>query len=239
MSTYVLVHGAWHGGWCWQKVLPLLEDAGHTVLAPDLPSLGEDLTPIHDVTLALWRDSIVRLIEQQSDPVILVGHSRGGVVISEVAEKIPDRIAKLVYLTAFLAQDGESVIAIAQTDAESSIGPYFSPSADGSSMSILDEGVVPVFYADCLPEDAAWAKSLLRPEPMVGIATPVHVTAANFGRVPRAYIFCENDRAIGLATQKKMAAGFPCEKTATLATSHSPFISAPEKLVAALTEVAG
>ena len=89
ISTYILVHGAWHGGWCWDKVVPLLEARGHTVLAPDLASLGNDRTPLAEVSLAGWRDQIVDLISAQTEPVILVGHSRGGVVISEIAEKNP------------------------------------------------------------------------------------------------------------------------------------------------------
>ena len=159
-------------------------------------------------------------------------------MIGEVAEKIPERIAKLVYLTAFVCHDGEPVISIAQTDAESAIGPYFLPSEDGLTMSLLDEGIEPVFYADCSADDVARATSLLRPEPMVGLTTPAHVTDANYGRVPKSYVFCEADRAIGIATQRRMAAFFPVEKTASLATSHSPFLSAPEQLVAALIEVA-
>src|SRR3990172_12780518 len=83
MSTYIFVHGAWHGGWCWYKVVPLLERAGHRVLAPDLPSLGKDKTPVSEVSLALWAEHLCRLLEAEREPAVLVGHSRGGIVISE------------------------------------------------------------------------------------------------------------------------------------------------------------
>src|SRR6185295_5208657 len=107
MSTYLLIHGAWHGAWCWYKVAPRLETLGHKVIAPDLPSLGTDKTPVNRVSLALWRDHVSAIIDATPEPVILVGHSRGGIVISEVAEHRPDRIRTLVYLTAFLVRAGE------------------------------------------------------------------------------------------------------------------------------------
>lgn len=78
MSTFVLIHGAAHGGWCWYKVVPLLEKQGHTVLAPDLPSHGRDKTPLAAVTLQLYVDSVCKLLDEQQEPVILVGHSMGG-----------------------------------------------------------------------------------------------------------------------------------------------------------------
>ncbi len=107
MSTYVLVHGAWHGGWYWHKVVPLLEKEGHKVEAPDLPGHGKDKTPISEITLEAYAQSICKVLDAQSEPVILVGHSMGGIVITQVAEYRPERIKMLVYLTAFLQPSGE------------------------------------------------------------------------------------------------------------------------------------
>ena len=92
MSTYLLIHGAWHGAWCWYKVIPRLERAGHRVVAPDLPSLGIDRTPVAQISLDTWTDSICGLLDAQDEPVILVGHSRGGILISQAAEKRPEKI---------------------------------------------------------------------------------------------------------------------------------------------------
>ena len=86
MSTYVLVHVSWGGAWCWDRVAPLLEQAGHHVVAFDLPAHGEDTTPVEQVTLASYTDRVVAVLDAQSEPVILVGHSHGGVVITQVAE---------------------------------------------------------------------------------------------------------------------------------------------------------
>jgi pimeloyl-ACP methyl ester carboxylesterase len=96
LTTFVLVAGAWHGAWCWYKVAPLLEADGHTAVTVDLPSRGRDTTPITEVSLQVWRDHVVNVVDAQPDPVVLAGHSRGGVVISEVAEHRPERIEAML-----------------------------------------------------------------------------------------------------------------------------------------------
>ncbi len=107
MSTFVLVHGGWSGGWTWEKVVPLLEEAGHQVEAPDLPGHGDDRTPIPQVSLQGYADRICRVLDAQPEPVVLVGHSSGGLVISQAAEQRPDKVKMLVYLAAFLLRDCE------------------------------------------------------------------------------------------------------------------------------------
>ena len=98
MSTYVLVHGAYHGAWCYAKVVPLLEAAGHTAIAVDLPGHGDNLVPMADVTLDNYVDHVCDIIGAKDGKVILVGHSLGGLTITQVAERMPERIDWLVYL---------------------------------------------------------------------------------------------------------------------------------------------
>ena len=95
MAIFVLIHGGNHGAWCWDRVVPLLEAKGHKVIAPDLPGHGKDKTPIQEVTLQSCVDKVCSVIEAQNEPVILVGHSISGVVISQVAEQIPTKIKTL------------------------------------------------------------------------------------------------------------------------------------------------
>src|SRR5258708_26771291 len=104
MSTYLLIHGAWHGAWCWRNVIPQLTWTGHTVIAPDLPGHGDDLTPLACVTLESYVQAVTNLLDALplEEQVILVGHSFGGIVISQVAEERPERIQCLVYLSALL-----------------------------------------------------------------------------------------------------------------------------------------
>jgi len=238
VSTFVLVHGAWHGAWCWYKVVPALNRAGHTVLAPDLPSLGRDRTPIADVSLDRWADSVCRLIEAAGEPVILVGHSRGGIVISEVAERLPARIARLVYLTAFLLRDGETLLEVAQSADSSLVVPNMVVAGDGTSMTVRDDAVADAFYGQCPPEDVALARMLLVPEAVAPNATAVRVTPSRFGRVPKAYIECLRDQAIPVELQRQMASNSECRIAASLDTDHSSFLSMPRELVACLLDLA-
>ena len=106
MATFMLVHGACTGGWCWEKVAPLLEANGHRVCAPDLPGLGKDHTPPANVTLADNVEKISRLLDKMEEPVVLVGHSLGGVTISQLAEARRRKIKALVYLCALLPTSG-------------------------------------------------------------------------------------------------------------------------------------
>jgi pimeloyl-ACP methyl ester carboxylesterase len=239
MSTFVLVHGAWHGAWCWYKLAPALTHAGHEVIAPDLAGLGRDRTPLDEVTLDLWVQSLCERIEHAHEPVILVGHSRGGLVISAVAEQVPARIARLVYVTAFLLRDGETLLDVAQATAETSrVMPNVVINEAGTALSVRDEAVADAFYGECAAEDVALARMLLAPEPVAPNATPLRVTTSRFGAVPKAYIECRRDRALPLELQRRMAAASACEIVASLDTDHSPFLSKPRELLESLLAIA-
>ncbi len=118
MTTFALIHGAAHGGWCWDKVVPLLQAEGHSVEAPDLPGHGKDKTPISQVTLQAYTDRVCQVLDAQPEPVVLVGHSMGGVVIAQATESRPDKIRTLVYLTAVLAPSGVSSLQLLEGGGE-------------------------------------------------------------------------------------------------------------------------
>ncbi|QIN78558.1 alpha/beta fold hydrolase [Rubrobacter marinus] len=236
MSTFVLVHGAWHGAWCWEKVTPLLEDAGHEVVVPDLPGHGEDATSVSELSMQDYADRVVRVLDEQPEPVVLVGHSMGGLVISLAAEARPDRVKKLVYLTGFLLEDGKTLLSVAENDGEAIVLPNLVPNEDGSAFTV--NNIKEVFYGDCSHDDVARAQTRLVPEPAFAFGTPVAVTEGNFGRVPRAYVECVGDRAIGISAQRGMREKLPCETVVSMGTSHSPFFSAPEELAGHLVALA-
>jgi pimeloyl-ACP methyl ester carboxylesterase len=229
MSRFVLVHGAWHGAWCWYKVLPRLEMAGHAVLAIDLPSLGKDRAPIAAATLERYADTVCEALASESEPAILVGHSMGGIAISEAAERRPERIRELVYLTAFLLRDGETLIDAASQSPTRLTGLTLR-SQDRLSTTLNLQMIREIFYAQCADEDVALARSLLQPQAMAPMATAQSLTAARFGRVPRVYIECLRDRVIDPVLQKAMYQASPCEKVLSLDTDHSPFFSRPDEL---------
>ncbi len=238
MSTYVLVHGGWHGQWCWDKVAPLLRQVGHQVVTFDLPAHGQDTTPLSEATFDLSVQRTCEVLAEQAEPVILLGHSSSGTVISGAAEQCPMKIEKLIYLTAYLLRDGETIRQNNQThNKDSLLAPNVLLDESRTSLTVRPEKLKEIFYGDCSDEDIARAKMLLVPESLASIAAPVHVTAANFGRIPRVYIQCLQDRANTLPCQRHMYTATPCPQILTLDTSHSPFFSAPDALSELLASV--
>ncbi len=237
MSTYLLIHGAWHGGWCWRKVVPLLEARGHRVLTPDLPGQGDDGTATAAVTLASYTGRICGIASTQTEPVILAGHSMGGIAITQAAENCPKHIGARVYLCAFLPRDGDSLMTWASQDQESMVNPSTTiPRADGA-IDFKPEHSREAFYGNCADEDAAFAESRLVAQSAAPLGTPVETTAERWGRIPRYYIECERDRAITLKLQREMQKHSPCRQSFSMDTDHSPFLSAPEQLADILLRI--
>ena len=229
--TFLLIHGAWHGAWCWHKIAPLLEARGHRVIAPDLPSMGADTTDAATVTLDSWTRFIADLAPADTT---LVGHSRGGALASMVAEAHPERIRRLVYLSAYLLPAGRSVAAEARADADSLIPANMIPAASGITCSLRAEIIRAAFHGCCSASDHEYAVAHLSPEPLKPLVSPVKISPERFGRVPRAYIECTRDRTITLDAQRRMQAALPCETVLTLDTDHSPFLSRPQELAGLL-----
>ncbi len=130
MSHYILVHGAWEESGMWDRVSPILQQRGHKVTAIDLPGHGANKKPDSVVTTQSYVQALVDVIEKLDDPVILVGHSMNGALISHVAERIPEKIERLVYVTAFLLKNGGSVYSAMEGDAEGGAFPYIQYSDD-------------------------------------------------------------------------------------------------------------
>ncbi|MGE0822555.1 MAG: alpha/beta fold hydrolase [Candidatus Binatia bacterium] len=234
MSTFVLIHGGCHGAWCWYKVVPALEKKGHSVIAPDLPSHGRDKTPVSEVTLQAYVDTVCHILDAQREPVVLVGHSMGGGIITQVAEYRPDKIKTLVYLTALLPANGESMGAVLRRNTESVLNSNFVVTADKSASMVREEALVDGFYGDCSAEDVALAKLLLTPQATAPLRAKLQTTAERFGRIPRVAIECLRDRAHPLSFQRSVYPTFPFQKVISMDTSHSPFFSAPDELAAHL-----
>jgi len=231
MKTFILIHGSWHSAWNWHKVVPLIDKAGHQAIAIDLPGMGRDKTPIQDVKLDTTVERICTLIDSIPGKVILVGHSKNGIMISQAAEYRPHKIEKLVYLAAYLVPNGKTQKEYSIQDTEGWLRPFVTQHPETNSHTlqpiIFKEGL----YHDCEDDITELAKILLSNEPMESAITPLELTEENFGRVPRVYIECTEDRAVTTFIQRKMYGETPCEKVYSLPTSHSPFFSRPKDLV--------
>jgi pimeloyl-ACP methyl ester carboxylesterase len=239
VATFVLVHGAWHGAWCWREVRPLLEDQGHRVLTPDLPGHGDDRAPVEEMTLESYARRVQQSVEAAPEPVVLVGHSMGGVAVTQAAEYVPDRIDRLVYLTAFLPGDGQSLPDIAGSfEGGDDVTPNLVVDEQAGTAVVAEHMRSQLFYGECSEEDAEFCLARLVPESLAAIATPVHITADRAARLPRAYIECLRDGAIPIALQRMMQRSRPCDPVLQIDTDHSPFFSRPSELAAHLLTLA-
>jgi len=232
--TYVLIAGAWHGAWCWDKVAPLLEAKGHRVLTPELPATGSDLTDPATVTLDTWARFVADVIADEPEAVTLVGHSRGGIVISRTAELVPERVSRLVYVSAYLLPSGMTLAGAARADTASLVPPNMIPAESGVTCTLKFDVIRPALFGQCTEADYRQALARLTPEPLKPLVTPLKVSAQRFGSVPRTFIECLQDRTVTLDAQRRMQTELPCDPVLTLDSDHSPFLSHPQELAQSL-----
>jgi pimeloyl-ACP methyl ester carboxylesterase len=226
-NTYVLVHGAFQGAWAWDKVKVELEQEGHEVVTVELPGHGADTTAFSQVSLQGYTDAVVRAIDAQEAPVILVGHSMGGTVISNAIEARADKVERAVYVAAYLLKDGETLLHTTESDTESQLGPNLIFENEGATARVKLDTLAELFCADCSETEATNIRAHAASEPLSPLTQPVKVTDAQFGRVPRVYIETTQDRVLGNALQKRMYTETPVERVITMDTGHSPFLSQP------------
>ena len=237
MARFVLVAGAWHGAWCWEFVVPMLEAMGHRVEPAELPGMGSDHTPLAGLSLAAWARAVAEVIEADPEPAILVGHSRGGIVISQTAELVPERISLSIYLTAILMRSGESALDSAQLVPSDSLRPRdYVTTADGLAFEVIPD--LALSYGRAPPELVSRALARMTPEPNFALVTPLALSAERYGRVPRAYVECLGDETVPLALQRAMQAREPCDFVRAIDTDHCPTYSAPAQVAAVLGELA-
>ena len=230
MKTFILIHGSWHSAWNWHKVKPILEKQGHKVFAIDLQGMGRDKTPIKDVTMRSTVEKICQLIDSIERKVVLVGHSKNGIMISQAAEYRPNKIEKLIYLAAYLIPNGKTQGEYSIQDTEGVLKSYVTIYESSKSHTLKPEIYKEGLYHDCDENITELAKLLLGHEPVESGMTPLQLTEENYGSVPRYYIECTQDKAVTPFIQKKMYTETSCEKVYSLPTSHSPFFSRPQEL---------
>lgn len=240
MATYLLVHGAWHSGQCWQRVVPLLASAGHRVLAPSLTGHGEKahlLGP--EVGLDTHTDDIVDLITGQDlTDVILVGHSYAGLVISAAANRVPDRIAGLVYLDAMVPVDGESAVDVMPVT--QLLIDQAAAAGTGWRIPPLPELPPPGgLFGITDPADIAWVRSMLSDQSVRCLQQPVRLDNPAADTIPRTHIHCTLGRPADFHRRPVPAIqpnGTPSQ-VRELAAGHDCMVTAPAELAELLLKV--
>lgn len=241
-NTYVLVHGAWLGGWCWDKVVSYLEAAGHKAIAVDLPGHGKNDQPIIEQNMETYTQHVVDVIKAQDEPVILVAHSMGGMSSSQAAARVPEKVKKIVYVTAFLPKDGQSndglEDGIKPTDwkamAAQGIAVTFDDS--GTITEMLPDAAMALLYNDVPENEAKGYIAQLGKETINAQYQPVHLNEA-FDALPKVYVRCSIDTIMLPEMQDNMIAATPCEAVYTIESGHSPYHAKPKELADILCEL--
>jgi pimeloyl-ACP methyl ester carboxylesterase len=226
----VLVHGAWEEANIWQAVTPLLKQDGYHVITVTLPGRPSSPLSPDKVSLDLYRDTILNAIGNPAQPVVLVGHSFAGIPISMAAEAAPQKIRTLVYLSAYLPKDGQSLLDLGNSDKDSKIGPHLQIMKDKGIIAVEKSARADLFCLDCNDQFREAIPNLIVDEPLAPLATPVHLTADHFGTVDKVYIHTAKDQVVSPSLQAIMVAATQVSKEFTLDTGHTPFLTDPNGL---------
>ena len=234
MTTFVLLHGAFHGGWCWARVSPILRAAGHSVFTPTQTGLGERAHLLHaGITLGTFVDDLVGLLEaEELTDTVLVGHSFGGNVITGAADRVPERIRHLVYLDASIALDGRAPLDLMPADVA---GERRQLAASSGTWSIPPPD--PAVFGVPTGPDADWLRRRLTPHPFNTMATSIALNSAPGNGLPCSYVSCTAPPYAGLAWARDQARsfGWPWHE---LEAGHDAMVTAPQKTADLLMELA-
>jgi pimeloyl-ACP methyl ester carboxylesterase len=234
----VLVHGAWEDSNVWGEITPRLQHDGYRVVVVSLPGRPSSPMAPDQVSLNLYRDTVLKAAESVSGPVVLVGHSFGGFPISAAAEAEPAKIKTLVYVAAYLPKDGQSLLDLGNGDRDSKIGPALQIQRDKGIVSIAYASRAGLFANDGPPALQSAIPGLIVDEPLAPLATPVHLTADGFGQVDKVYVHTADDVVVSPWLQAQMVAATPVRLEVTLQSGHTPFLTHPDELTAAIEQAA-
>ncbi len=232
-KTYVLLHGAWHGGWCWRLTAAALRARGHRVLTPTQTGLGERRHLLSgSITLDTFIADLVGVLEaEELEEVILVGHSFGGLAISGAADRVPQRIRHLVYLDALVLQPGQSpfgvlpaaVVAERRALVAERGGGLFIPTPPVSAFGVPEDHAL-----------APWVRRRLTPHPASTYESVLPLRNPVGNGLPRSYIACTDPAYAPLAAIWAWVRQQPDWQWLELATGHDAMVTAPEALAAML-----
>jgi pimeloyl-ACP methyl ester carboxylesterase len=233
--NFVLVHGAWHGGWCWRDVAAVLRTAGHQVFTPTMTGLGERAHLLNaQVGLSTFIDDIAAVIlSEELDNVVLVGHSFGGHVINGVADRMPQLLRQLIYLDGLVVQHGQSALSIMPPAVQAERTRTMD--AEGLRMTIPS----PDQFGLSDPAQLAWVMRQLTPHPLKGYTEPLQLQHPLGNGLPKTYIAVTDPWYPPLAELRQWVRSQPDWDWRELAACHNAMVSAPLALASLLMELAG
>lgn len=237
LARFVLIHGAWHGGWCWHHVAPILRAAGHTVYTPTLTGLGERVHLAHrGIDLSLHASDVVAVLEMEDlTDVVLVGHSYAGMVITAVAERAAERLHSLIYLDAIVPRNGQSMMDTLDQETRDRRDAQVSTTGEGWKLTPSTTEHLGITNA----ADAAWVGARLVSQPYGTYQEPIQLNNPAAETLQRSYVYCSAGAfAARFATFAKQASEDPRWHYAELATGHDAMITMPDALAQVLMEMA-
>ncbi|MGB5818736.1 MAG: alpha/beta fold hydrolase [Saonia sp.] len=236
-KTILLVHGAWEGAWSWGETIPFLQKEGHKVIAFDLPGHGDDKTPISEISLQLYADSVRKELDKIAEPVILVAHSFAGYIISKVAEESKEFIEKLVFVASAIPYNNKPAVQIFKEDEGSELLASMIFSEDESYATLGRQAVKDVIMTGATDEQVDYALPKLVKQATKPFFEAVE-TGNNFNDVPKAYVETTKDRVISLKAQRQAQTATGINEVVTLEDGHVPLVTGPENLGKALNQIA-
>jgi pimeloyl-ACP methyl ester carboxylesterase len=244
VKTFVLVHPAWHGAWVWKKVTPLLREKGHAVFTPTLTGLGErSHLARKEVGLGVHVDDVVNVLKYEDlQEVVLVGHSSSGAVITGVADRAPERLGHVVYLDAFVPENGEAVLDLIAPERRRIFEEFVKTEGDGWLVPRFApppwETIVRDMWGVTDENDARWMLERLGPTPLGHFKEPVRRTNPAAEKVSRTYIRCTKFPSARFDAHAEMAKQAPGWRYRELAASHHALVTVPDTVTELLLEVA-
>jgi pimeloyl-ACP methyl ester carboxylesterase len=233
-SCYILLHGAWHASWCWKYLVNELKDKGHDVIAPDLPGHGQNMQSFLEINLDTYLSYLSEIIMSCDRQIILVGHSMAGIIISQLAENMPEKIAQLIYVAAFIPENKTSLMHEAEKSRSQNIASEMLINTDRNEIELKKSNdLIDLFYNRCQREDAEFALQHLQKEPFQPFLDRINISVEKFGSVKARYIECSEDKVLLLKDQRRMQRRISGD-VISLNCDHSPFFSDPAGLCQAI-----
>ena len=242
-KVFVLVHPAWHGAWCWKKVVPLLRQKGHVVFTPTLTGLGERSHLARpEVGLDLHITDVVNVLKYEGlHDAVLVGHSSSGVVITGVADRSPEQIGLLVYLDAFVPEHGQSVFDMVAPERREAMETLVKTEGSGWLLPRFApppwETIVRKLWGVTDDDDVRWMLERLTPTPVKHFRDPVHLTNQAAQKLPRAYIRCRQYPSPRFDQHAETAQRSALWRYRELTAPHHPAVTMPDKVTDLLLEL--